>query len=100
MGFKRHWTHEQDEYIRQSRAARRSWDLIALDLASSRSSVIDRGRRLGVPRAERPAPAEREEPMLRDALAAGHPITWETLTAGTSLAATPYPFPPFAWSEP
>lgn len=37
----------------------------------------------------------RPGPEDRPALAAGHPVSWGLLTAGTVLDGTPYPFPVF-----
>ena len=88
------WTAERDAIILGLRAQGRSWDAIAAALGISRWAAIERGRRLG---ARKPATVRRAPQLLdfgRPALAAGHPVTWGALTAGTVLDCTLYPFPP------
>ena len=86
------WTAAQDTQIRRLRAEGASWDGIAAILGLSRWSIIERGRRRPPPREFVPPP---EDPA-RDPLPAGHPRSWDILTAGTVLENTPYPMPVFA----
>ena len=88
------WTIAQDTQIRRLRAEGASWDVIAAVLGLSRWSVIERGRRIGArlpPREFVPPP---EDPS-REPLPAGHPRSWNVLTAGTVLENSPYPMPVF-----
>jgi hypothetical protein len=92
MPLKLQWTDAQDTRIRRMRAEAATWDDIATALDLSRTTVIERGRRLGA----RPPPPEfvapPEDPH-RAPLPAGHPRTWGVMNAGTVLAAEPYPLP-------
>ena len=88
------WTDAQDTRIRRLRTEGASWDTIAAVLGLSRWAVIERGRRIGA----RPPPREFVPPLedpTRDPLPAGHPRSWDVLTAGTVLESTPYPLPYF-----
>lgn len=88
------WTDAQDMQIRRLRLEGASWDTIAAVLGLTRSTTIERGRRIRAlppPREFVPPP---EDPM-RDPLPAGHPRTWGVITAGTVLENTPYPLPVF-----
>ena len=94
MPHKLSWTDAQDFTIRRMRAEADTWERIARTLGMSRYTVIERGRRLGAqlpPAGVQPPP---EDPR-RDALPAGHPISWEPITAGTLLDGCPYPLPCF-----
>jgi hypothetical protein len=88
------WTDAQDTQIRRLRTEGTSWDAIAAVLGLSRWTVIERGRRIGarLPRRELVPPPE--DPA-REPLPAGHPRSWDVLTAGTVLENTPYPLPVF-----
>jgi hypothetical protein len=94
MPHKIAWTPGQDAMIRRLRAEGATWDAIAMALLVSRFTVIERGRRIG---ARRPPPDFKPPPpdMSRPPLPAGHPQTWEALTAGTVLEGTDYPLPVF-----
>jgi hypothetical protein len=94
MPRKRLWTAEEDRTLAAERAARRSWDHIGAALRASRSAVIDRAHRIGVPRLPPIPPRRNLADPNRDALPAGDPIAWAVLTERTLLAAAPYPFPP------
>ncbi len=92
MPVKLIWTNAQDTRIRQMRSQGANWDAIAEELHLGRSTVIERGRRIGA----RPPPPEFIAPPddpQREPLPAGHPRTWGTMTAGTVLAGVPYPLP-------
>ncbi len=89
------WSAAQDAQIRRLRAEGASWDMIAAILGLSRWAIIDRGRRIGA----RPPPREfipPPEDPARDPLPAGHPRSWNALTAGTVLEGTAYPLPVFS----
>lgn len=89
------WSVAQDAQIRRLRAEGASWDMIAAILGLSRWAIIDRGRRIGA----RPPPREfipPPEDPARDPLPAGHPRSWNVLTAGTVLEGTVYPLPVFS----
>ncbi|MBV9537429.1 MAG: AsnC family protein [Acidisphaera sp.] len=97
------WSPSMDETIISARDARVSWDDIARAFGVSRNSVVTRGRQLGFgrtplpfgpprpPRATRP---KRQKPPSftdRPPLPAGHPVSWDAITAGTALAGRRYP---------
>jgi hypothetical protein len=94
MPIKLLWTAAQDTRIRRLRREGATWDTIAAELGLSRSTIIERGRRIGA----RPPPPEfipePDEPH-RGPLPAGHPRTWGVMTAGSVLADEPYPLPMF-----
>jgi hypothetical protein len=92
MPVKLLWTSAQDTRIRQMRSEGALWDAIAEALRLSRSTIIERGRRIGA-RAPPPEFIPPPEDPQRDALPAGHPRTWGAMNAGTVLADTPYPLP-------
>ena len=88
------WTDAQDSRIRRLRTEGASWDTIAAILGQTRWAIIERGRRIGA----RPPPREFVPPPedpARGPLPAGHPRSWNVLTAGTVLEDTPYPLPVF-----
>ena len=88
------WTKSRDNLLIELRAEGRSWDSIAAMLGLGRWAAIQRGRLVGACKPESP-PAQRDTgPTGRDALPAGHPITWGAITAGTLLADMAYPIPP------
>src|SRR5215831_2968855 len=89
------WTAAQDTQLRRLRAEGATWDAIAVAFGLTRWAIIERGRRIGA----RPPPREfvpPQEDPARDPLPAGHPRSWDVLTAGTVLENTPYPMPVFA----
>lgn len=90
-----HWTDAQDMQIKRLRAEGATWESIATVLSLTRWAVIERGRRIGARQPPRERPPMREDPA-RDPLPAGHPRSWDTLTAGTVLENTPYPLPVFS----
>jgi hypothetical protein len=100
MPEKLHWTQPADAQLRRLRAEGATWDAIAAAMRVSRSAVIEHGRRIGarlpppdvVPEAVR----ELMDPA-REPLRAGHPVSWRAITAGTLLAGSRYPWPP--WRE-
>jgi hypothetical protein len=89
------WTAAQDTQIRRLRAEGASWDGIAAILGLSRWSVIERGRRIGARPPSHEFVPPPEDPA-RDPVPAGHPRSWDILTAGTVLENTPYPLPVFS----
>lgn len=91
MPQKLHWSEATDTVLRRARAEGHTWDNIALLLGISRWTAIDRGRRID---ARRP-PAEfiPKPDLFRPPLPAGHPISWNLLTAGTCLRGVRYPHP-------
>ena len=92
MPPKRNWTLPADTRIRRLRAEGASWDTIATELGVSRWAAIERGRQIG---ARAPARVRRPPPdPTRDALPAGHPISWRCITRGTLLDGAVYPWPP------
>ncbi len=94
MPTKFNWTAAQDTQIRRLRAEGATWDAIAAILGLSRWSIIERGRRIGARRPPREFTPPHDDPA-RDPLPAGHPRSWDVLTAGTVLENTPYPLPVF-----
>lgn len=92
MPIKLHWTEDRDSCLRRLRAEGASWDRIAATLGISRWSAIERGRLLGAVAPPRPPPPPPD--LGREPLPAGHPTSWNLLTAGTLLEGTAYPWPP------
>ena len=94
MPLKMQWSQLTDMQLHRLRNEGATWDAIAAALHLSRSAVIEHGRRIGACR-PRPqmAPVVPHEPLdpAREALPAGHPISWQAITAGTLLAGTRYP---------
>ncbi len=90
------WTTHADSLIHRLRRTGATWDEIAVALRISRWSIIARGRRIGALAPERLTPTAAEADPAREALAAGHHLAWEVLTAGTLLAVTSYPWPPLS----
>lgn len=93
------WTDQQDDTIRALRGQGASWDAIAAALGISRWAASERGRAIGArfPRAVKPVIDETEAALADPArmpLAAGHPVSWALITAGTLLAGGTYPWPP------
>jgi hypothetical protein len=97
MPFPIAWTMHADAHLLQLRAAGRPWHAVATELRVGRNAVIERARRLGLPplthvkTATRPAP----ERVDRLPLPPGHPVSWQAITAHTSLDGEPYPYPVF-----
>jgi len=87
------WTEASDARLRRLRAEGEAGDAIAAALGVSRWTVIERGRRSG---ARKPPPEHRPTiDLAREALPAGHPVSWGALTEGTVLQGAPYPWPVF-----
>ncbi len=90
------WTSEMDAQLATLRDAVQRWSEIAVAMHLSRSTVIERGAKLGYfGRPVVAASGAPNEPEARathgpDPLPAGHPISWNLLTAGTFLAGQPY----------
>lgn len=95
MPPKRLWTADEDITIAERRAQHASWDGIAMVVRASRSAVIDRARRIGVPPLP-PRPPAAPDQSQREPLPAGHPLAWAVLTEATLLAGADYPYPPLA----
>jgi hypothetical protein len=100
MPLKLHWTAQADAGLRRLRARGVPWAAIAAVLGIDRTTLIRHGLAID---ARGPAPVPRPDPDLedpaREPLGAGHPRAWRLLTAGTALAATPYPWPPVLEAE-
>jgi hypothetical protein len=85
----RQWSAVADRVICDMRAGGETWAAIGRALGLSRSTVIERGRRLRAvaPPPPRPVLKNEEEEMLKDPnrppLRAGHPLTWGLLTDET-----------------
>lgn len=94
MPAKQIWTNAQDTQIRRLRAEGATWDEIAALLGLTPAVTRERGRRIG---ARRPPPDFVPPPddPLREPLPAGHPRSWDEMTAGTVLQGTRYPLPVF-----
>ena len=79
------------------REAGARWNDIAITLGASRSYVIGKAFRMGLlgvrNMGPRPEPPPATVSAHREPLPAGHPIAWSLITAGTTLAAEPYPLP-------
>ena len=90
------WTEQRDRILCALRAEGRSWDTIAAMLGISRWAAIQRGRLLGAFKPEPPPRHDDEVPDAagREALPAGHPVSWGAITAGTLLDGAAYPFAP------
>jgi len=97
------WTDDRDMLLCTMRENARSWDAIAAALGISRWAAIERAKLLGahipLPAHARAAQGPLHDPA-REALPAGHPITWGALVAGTLLDGAPYPFPRAQDDEP
>ena len=91
------WSPHADAQILTLRAAGATWHDVASSLSVGRNSVIERARRIGLRPMTRiqPAPKPPIERVDRPALPAGHPLSWQTITANTPLEGAPYPFPVF-----
>ena len=94
----RGWPRPQDAQIRRLRGEGATWDRIAKALAVTRNAARERGRRIG---AHLPPPSVAAQSMAaflldpcREPLPAGHPASWDMLTAGSCLEGTPYPVQP------
>lgn len=88
------WTAAEDTQLRRLRAEGATWDAIAAVLRLTRWTVIERGRRIGAPRPPPDFVPPPEDPA-REPLPAGHPRSWNAITAGSVLEGTPYPLPVF-----
>jgi hypothetical protein len=96
MPLKINWTEPDDDILRECRAAGASWSDISLLLGVTPNAAAERGRTLRARIAPRPPPGPPPPPAHmrnpgRESLPAGHPVTWNLLTEGTSAANTPYP---------
>ena len=92
MAQKLTWTTTQDNLIRGMREARATWEAIAASLGSTRSAVIERGRRIGAYRPPPPAclPRDPYGDPNREALRPGDPRAWDILTENTLLAGSTF----------
>jgi hypothetical protein len=86
------WSQQIDTAVHTLRARGASWRAIAVRLGISRSTARMRGRAIGarlqLPVHARIAPQRRTQ---HAPLRAGHPISWDAITAGTQFAGTAYP---------
>ena len=91
------WTKITDAFLLEGRERGLPWEAIATELRIGRNAAIERARRLGLPPSTRiqPPPPPVVERVDRPALPPGHPLSWQTITAGTVLAGEAYPYPVF-----
>ena len=96
------WTPIADQRLARMRHDGASMRAIARAFGLSRSSITDRARRLGLEIPSKPQPIPRpsavENDLTREALPAGHPISWGLLTQGTCLEGSAYS-PPLSFRE-
>lgn len=71
----REWTDEQDDLLRALRHEGVTWSEIGRRMGLSRSTVVERGRRIRAIAPEYVAPVYEDARCLL-ALPAGHPATW------------------------
>jgi hypothetical protein len=87
------WTQLADQRLARMREQGASLRTMARAFGLSRSVITARARMIGLEIPNRPVPAQRpaaELPDARESLPAGHPISWELITRGTSLEGNPY----------
>ena len=91
------WTPARDAQLRRLRAEGQTWDRIAADLAVTRWTAIERGRRINAvrPPPEHIPPDPLQDPA-RDPLPPGHPRTWAPLLRGSPIDGAAYPHPVFS----
>ena len=91
------WTKTADTELLQLRAAGLPWHAVADRLRVGRNAAIERARRLGLQPMTRiqPAPRPITDRVDRPPLPPGHPLSWQAITANTSLEGEPYPYPVF-----
>lgn len=92
MRAKLPWTAESDDTLCRLRAEGVSWERIAAAFGISRWSVIRRGQLVGAHAPLRPPPPPVDP--TREALPAGHALSWGAITEGTLLEGVAYPWPP------
>ena len=86
------WTPAADAKIRQMRGDGATLAQIARHFGIANGTVAVRVRALGLPIIERVKPASpRPKCDTRAPLPAGHPISWDLVTRGTSMAGCRYP---------
>lgn len=83
------WTEAQDLQIKRLRAEGRTWDEVAMAMNQTRWAVMDRGHRVGARAPSTDSGVPVTDPS-REALPAGHPVTWSAITRDTVLAGLPY----------
>jgi hypothetical protein len=96
MGKPIDWTDEMDATILRMRRHAGTWTAIAAALKVSEQAVKTRGHNvLGLParKAAPPPAAKMLDHQAREPLPAGHPIAWDAITEGTTLAGARYPHP-------
>ena len=89
------WTPEMDDRLRMLRSGGMTWDSVAEAMQLGRNTVLERGRKIGARKAPPAPPSVVEEARDRPARQAGHPLTWDLITAGTVLQGEAYPYPVF-----
>jgi hypothetical protein len=90
------WTNQADARLVRLRGEGASIRNLATAFGLSRSAIAVRAGRLGLALPSKPAPPAKTGPapdLTRDPLPAGHPISWDLLTAGTSLEGAAYEIP-------
>ncbi len=91
------WTRQSDARLLDLRGRGLPWQAVASELRIGRNAAIERARRLGLAPLTRIQPAPRPEVERNDRppLPPGHPLSWQAITAQTTLAGEPYPYPVF-----
>jgi hypothetical protein len=93
------WTQAADQRLIRLRQEGKSFRFMAKAFGLGRTTITERVRRLGLdipatpgpqPRAPQPRASQPEADDARAPLAAGHPISWGLITAGTCLEGSPY----------
>ncbi len=100
------WTEEMNQQMVDLRSAGHSWDTVSAALGVSRNACITHAKRINrhsvqatpavvkpaeLVAAEKAAPAENWCREIDGSMPAGHPISWNAITANTCLEGTPYP---------
>lgn len=94
MRHKYFWTHGQDTQIRRRCTEGATWKTIARELALPIALVVARAHRIDAPLPPPDFVPPPDDPD-REPLPAGHPATWDAITAGTVLEGEVYPLPYF-----
>ena len=87
------WTQQADQRLVKMREQGASLRDIARAFSLSRSVITARARKMGLEIPSRPMPVLKpigEPSDNREALPAGHPISWELINKGTSLEGNIY----------
>jgi hypothetical protein len=90
------WTPALDRRLLTLREAGVTWPAVAQAMGLGRNTVIERGRRLGARKLSPQLAVVTVEALDRPPRPAGHPDSWDLITAGTVLEGAAYPFPVFS----